>query len=169
MLFELIIKNHVKVKLQKMCEAKIITKFFLIAFFLSPLHGFSYRSIQNDFADIVMPEEYNPDDVYIIKEEIDNDDLMEVKVDQNQQKMTMKVLQEVQMKVKELEMNEKELREELYKAKNKLNAKKKEEAEVIYIRGDEKPKSDVEGFWATICRIGKGLLGSLFKFLGINI
>lgn len=168
MLLELILKNRVKIQLQKMCEANIITKIFFIAFFFSPLHGYSIKSIQNDFADIVMPEEYS-DNVYVTKEEINTDDLMEVKVDQNQQKMTMKILQDVQMKIKELEMNEKQLREELYIAKNKLNAKKKEQPEVIFIREDEKQKKEAEGFWATICKIGKGLLNGLLNFFGIKI
>lgn len=130
-----------------------MTKYFLIAFLLAPLHAYSVRSIQNDFSQIVLPEESM---TYNIKNS--DDDLKEVKVDENEE--VKKLLVKMQKKLDELEEGEKIMREKMKRARNE---------EIIRFREDQREKEDTEGFWKTICRIGKGILSGILRFLGIKI
>jgi arginine/ornithine N-succinyltransferase beta subunit len=105
----------------------------------------------------------------MIKDEIDADELTEVKVD-DEQASTLKVLMEIQKKVRELEENEKNLRSELEASKVELKKKKiAEETQKVFVINSKEKENEVEGFWATICRIGKGILGGILSFLGIKI
>lgn len=124
--------------------------------------------VQNDFADLRSSKD---DQVLSFKEEIEPDELVEVKVEDSQA-MMMKVLEEVKNKIRGLEENEKNLRKELTEAKNELKKKKEKEDEkkqVSVIIQDKKEEMEVEGFWSTVCRIGKGIFGSILAFLGIRI
>lgn len=131
---------------------------------LTPLKGFHIMNIQSDF-----PSLKSPNEVMKVEKEIESEELSEVKVED--EKNSFKFLLDIQKKIQELEKNEKSLREELKAAKSELNKKKIEEEKpqnVVVIQS-KKEEKDVEGFWATVCRIGKGILGSILGLLGIKI
>ncbi len=82
------------------------------------------------------------------------------------------MLLEVEAKVRELEEREKNLKAKLLATKKELERQKsreKAEEEEEEEEKEEEVKRDSKGFWATLCRIGKSIFGSIFGFFGIKI
>jgi hypothetical protein len=137
--------------------ASKIFKILIIALVLSsPICGMQIFKYQNDFAEIVQPEESKT--VPAIKEFPKIED---------EPTTIMKFIQGIQEKLQRLEENEEKLKIEL--ARTQMELKRKEKMATTTSKPIENEKSDVDGFWNTIFKIGKGLLTHLFNFFGIKI